>query len=52
MGMPLIFWAIDAAQKGQPPLQAVLLLATALFVTSAVVGAIQGAFLVRLVPAV
>ncbi|MEZ4710217.1 MAG: hypothetical protein R3A44_23640 [Caldilineaceae bacterium] len=50
VGMPIIFWAIDAAQKGQPPLQAGLLLAAALLVTGAVVGAIHGAFLVRLAP--
>jgi hypothetical protein len=48
VGMPIIFWGIDAAQKGQPPLQAVLLLAGVLFLTGAVVGAIHGAFLVRL----
>jgi hypothetical protein len=47
-GMPIIFWGIDAAQKGQPPLQAVLLLAGILFLTGAVVGAIHGAFLARL----
>ena len=47
-GMPIIFWGIDAAQKGQPLLQAVLLLAGVLFLTGAVVGAIHGAFLVRL----
>jgi hypothetical protein len=46
--MPIIFWGIDAAQKGQPLLQAVLLLAGVLFLTGAVVGAIHGAFLVRL----
>lgn len=50
VGMPIIFWAIDAAQKGQAALQAVFLIAVALFVTGAVVGAIHGAFLVRLVP--
>jgi hypothetical protein len=48
VGMPIIFWGIDAAQKGQPPLQAVLLLAGVLFLTGAVIGAIHGAFLVRL----
>jgi peptidoglycan/LPS O-acetylase OafA/YrhL len=48
VGMPIIFWGIDAAQKGQPPLQAVLLLAGVLFLTGAVVGAIHGAFLARL----
>lgn len=47
-GMPIIFWGIDAAQKGQPLLQAALLLAGVLFLTGAVIGMIQGAFLVRL----
>ena len=47
-GMPLIFWAIDAAQKtGSIPV-GVLLMAAALLVTGAVVGAIHGAFLVRM----
>ena len=48
VGMPIIFWGIDAAQKGQPLLQAALLLAGVLFLTGAVVGAVHGAFLVRL----
>jgi hypothetical protein len=48
VGMPIIFWGIDAAQKGQPPLQAVLLLAGVLFLTGTVVGAVHGAFLIRL----
>ncbi len=48
VGMPIIFWEIDAAQKGQPPVQAGLLLAAALLVTGALIGAIHGAFLVRL----
>jgi hypothetical protein len=48
VGMPIIFWGIDAAQKGQPPVQAVLLLAGVLFLTGAVVGTIHGTFLVRL----
>ena len=48
VGMPIIFWGIDAAQKGQSPLQAVLLLTGVLFLVGAVVGAIHGAFLVRL----
>jgi len=47
VGMPIIFWGIDAAQKGQPPVQAILLSAGVLFLTGAVVGAIHGAFLVR-----
>jgi len=48
VGMPIIFWGIDAAQKGGSPLQAVPLLALVLFLTGAVVGMIHGAFLVRL----
>lgn len=45
-GMPIIFWGIDAAQKGQPFLQAALLVCSVLLLTGAVVGAIHGAFLV------
>lgn len=48
VGMPLIFWGIDAIQKGYPPLQSALLLAGVLLLTGAVIGAIHGAFLVRL----
>jgi peptidoglycan/LPS O-acetylase OafA/YrhL len=48
--MPIIFWGIDASQKGQPMFQAVLLLAGVLFVTGAIVGAIHGAFLVGFEP--
>jgi hypothetical protein len=48
IGMPIIFWGIDAAQKGQPLLQAVLLLGGILFLTGAVIGAIHGAFLISL----
>ncbi len=48
VGMPLIFWGIDAAQKGLQTWQAVLRMAVVLFLTGAVVGAIHGAFLVRL----
>jgi hypothetical protein len=47
-GMPVIFWGIDAAQKVFPSLAAVLLLAGALLLAGVVVGAIHGAFLVRL----
>ena len=47
-GMPIIFWGIDAAQKGQPLLQMVLLLAGCLLLSGAVVGGIHGAVLVRL----
>ena len=48
VGMPIVFWGIDAAQKGQPLFQSVLLLASVLFLTGTVVGAIHGAFLIRL----
>ena len=48
IGMPLIFWGIDAGQKGLPPGQALLLLVGVLLLTGAVVGAVHGAFLVRL----
>jgi hypothetical protein len=48
VGMPIIFWGIDAAQRGQPLAQTALLLAGCLLVTGAVVGAIHGLFLVRL----
>lgn len=44
-GMPLIFWAIDAAQKGQPPYQALLLIAGCLLLVGLLVGAIHGAVL-------
>lgn len=46
--MTLIFWAIDAAQKGQPVTQSILLMASVLFVSGALVGAIHGAFLVKI----
>lgn len=47
-GMPIIFWGIDAAQKGQPLWEAILLLAGVLLLMGAVIGAIHGAFLARL----
>ncbi len=47
-GMPLIFWGIDAAEKGLAPWLAILLLAGVLLLAGAVVGAIHGAFLVRM----
>jgi hypothetical protein len=50
-GMPLIFWGIDAAQKGQPLWQTVLVLAGVLLAMGALVGAIHGAALVWLVKA-
>ena len=48
VGMPIIFWGVDAAQKGQSLVQTVLLLAGCLLLTGAVVGAIHGVFLIRL----
>jgi hypothetical protein len=48
-GMPLIFWGMDLIQKGLAPVGAILALAGILFLTGAVVGAIHGAFLVRMV---
>jgi hypothetical protein len=51
VGMPLIFWGIDAAQKSQPAWQTLLIMALTLLATGALVGAIHGAFLVRMVDA-
>lgn len=48
LGMPIIFWGIDVAQKGQPVWQAILIMAAVLFAAGAVVGAVHGAFLARL----
>lgn len=48
LGMPLIFWGIDLAQKGQPVIQSVLIIAAVLLAAGAVVGAVHGAFLVRM----
>jgi hypothetical protein len=48
VGMPIIFWGIDAAQKGQPLAESVLLMAITLLVMGAVIGAIHGTFLVKL----
>ncbi len=50
VGMPVIFWGVDLAQQTESPVQAVLLMAGVLLLTGAVVGAIHGAFLVRLAP--
>ena len=47
-GMPIIFWGISAAQKGQALPQMVLLMAGCLLVAGAVVGGIHGLVLVRL----
>jgi len=48
-GMPVIFWGIDASQKGQPFWQVVLLVSGTLFFAGAVVGTITGAFLAWMV---
>jgi hypothetical protein len=47
-GMPLIFWGIDAAQKLGGIFWLILFMAGTLLLTGLVVGAIHGAFLVRL----
>ena len=51
IGMPIIFWAIDAAQRIGSPWQAVLLVAGCLLLTGVIVSAIHGAFLVWLASA-
>jgi hypothetical protein len=51
VGMPIVFWAIDLAFKLPALWQAVALMSTALLLMGAVVGAIHGAFLVRMVAA-
>jgi hypothetical protein len=48
VGMPVIFWGIDAAQKGQPAWQALLIMAATLLLAGILVGAIHGAFLVKI----
>jgi hypothetical protein len=48
LGMPLIFWGIDAAQKGQPVFQAVLVILLFLFLAGLVVGMVHGLALVWL----
>jgi hypothetical protein len=48
VGMPIIFWGIDVAQKLSGMGWVVLFIAGVLLLTGLVVGAIQGAFLVRL----
>ncbi len=47
-GMPVIFWGVDMAFKMAEIWQSVLVMAGSLFVAGAVVGAVHGAFLVRL----
>lgn len=48
VGMPLIFWGIDAAQKLGGLVWLILFMAGVLLLTGTVVGAIHGAFLLRL----
>jgi hypothetical protein len=48
VGMPLIFWGIDAAQKLGGLFWLILVMAGVLLLTGLVVGAIHGIFLVRL----
>ena len=47
-GMPVIFWGVDKAFNMAFIWQSVLVMAGSLFVAGAVVGAVHGAFLVRL----
>jgi hypothetical protein len=49
LGMPLIFWGIDTAQKLAGLFWVVVFIAGILLVTGLLVGAIHGAFLVRIV---
>jgi hypothetical protein len=48
VGMPILFWAMDAVFQKPSLLQGIPLLAGALLLTGAVVGAIHGAFLFAL----
>jgi hypothetical protein len=47
--MPVVFWGIDMAFKMPAWWQSVLWMAATLFIAGAVVGAIHGLFLIRLV---
>ncbi|MHB0923567.1 MAG: hypothetical protein ACYC3H_06350 [Bellilinea sp.] len=49
LGMPLIFWGIDMAQKITDPAPQILLMVGVLLVTGAIVGAVHGVSLVQLV---
>ncbi len=49
VGMPIIFWGIDVAQRVQSAGQTVLLLAVSLLLAGAVVGSIHGLVLIRLI---
>ncbi len=48
VGIPIVFAAVDLAQKSQTTAGAVAIFALALLITGAVVGAIHGAVLVQL----
>jgi len=48
VGMPLVFLGIDLAQRVQPLWQVLTIMALTLLLTGTVVGAIHGAFLLRL----
>jgi len=48
VGMPIIFWGIDTAQRFNDLTSTIIFLGGVLLVTGLVVGAIHGAFLVRL----
>jgi hypothetical protein len=48
LGMPVVFKAVDLAQKAGSPVQALLIFAGALTLTGAVVGAVHGIALVKL----
>ena len=47
-GMPVIFWGVDMAFKMAEVWQSVLVMAGALLIAGAVVGAVHGAFLIQL----
>jgi hypothetical protein len=49
LGMPLIFWGIDAAQKGQPLPVSIAIMAFALLAAGALVGAVHGLALLNMV---
>ena len=51
VGMPIVFWAMDLAFKLPALWQSVAIVIAALLLMGAVVGAIHGAFLVRMVAA-
>ena len=50
VGMPIIFWSIDLAFKMAAPWQSVLVIIGGLLVMGAAVGAIEGRFLMTMVP--